>query len=147
MLQCVYAHDKTELRGGKKKKSKKQAGSCHDAGSSDAGLLSSSPKGRLRTISETSNGSTDSWSAVVGRERVRTISGTSAHSNSSLEMRELEEFDWIAWNAQSEVPADEELDYSWSEVSASSCVHSEPMVYGVVWHDVVLYCMVWFAIN
>ena len=117
LFQCVYAHDKSELRRQKSKKNKKKVSISQDNETDGASVIHSSPVSRLRTISETSTTSQESWSSVVGRERVRTISGTSLYSNSSQCMRDLEEFDWEAWNSQSEVPANEELDYTWNQVS------------------------------
>lgn len=78
-------------------------------------LLSSNR--RLRTISETVVSSPcDEWSVVAKRGRVRTISGTSNNSCDSLPC-DLEEFDWVAWNSQQDVPANAQLDDEWDSVS------------------------------
>ncbi|XP_067935968.1 uncharacterized protein [Watersipora subatra] len=116
--ECVYAHDASELRKKKQKKAKKDSRPEVDVSTSP------SSSSRLRTISETSASSYEtSWSAVVGSSRVRTISGTSWQSESSQGMRDLEEFDWVAWNSQAEVPTEEELDESWNEDECVICSH------------------------
>jgi len=114
----VYAHTKSELKVSTKKKAKKKPKTA--AISKDEGTPTI--PNRLRTISEASNCSNDSefsFTSPCQVERVRTVSETSIqsnHSNSSLILRELEEFDWKAWGSQQEVPAEEDMNDDWNQV-------------------------------